>query len=83
MEYRRYSAKQSAYLGAIEAAQLLFDWLPLPGQAASAMHEGNQLRWHSEPSPTNSRKGVSLTRRANLSANLHSLAMASNGPANS
>jgi hypothetical protein len=66
-----------------EGAQLLFDWLPLPGQAASAMHEGIQVCWHSPPSLMNSSIGVSATKRFSLSPNPHASAMASKGPANS
>jgi len=68
----------SCYRG--RAVQLLFDWPPLHGQVASAMHEGAVVCWHAGVSLTNSINGVSFTKRFNLSANPHSLAMTSKGP---
>src|ERR1700752_892029 len=76
--------KQSACYGKSEGPHLSFARPPLRAQGASAIHEvGIQACWHLWPCATNCRNGVSATKRANLFANPHCLAMASRGPANS
>lgn len=61
----------------LEAAQLLFDSAPWPGQAASTMHKGFQSSWHCTPSLASSTSGVCAGsfQRTNLSQNPHSMAI--------